>query len=394
MTLKIGIIGLGQQGSMYASLLKHGAIPAFGIETGTIEGVELAAVCDISKERMQWAAENLFNVPCFENHIEMLDSCLVDAVMVVTPHYFHPTMAMDAMERDIHVLVDKPAGVYTKKVKEMNKMAESKPHLKFAMMFNQRVNPLYMKLKELMDEGTIGDIRRTNWLMTTWWRPEGYYKMSDWRATWNGEGGGVLINQAPHQIDLWQWLCGMPTKVAAKASYGSQRNIAVEDDVTAVVEYENGATGSFITCVHDLTGTDRFEIFGDKGKIIVENSNKVILKTLKDSEQNLSKNMSFEDVKKIFMGAGLGDIVTEKEFEFESKWGYEHFEVIKNFTSAITDGKELVAPGAEGIHALSITNAMHLSSWLGEEVSLPIDEDLYFEKLTEKIEEEKLSEEA
>lgn len=215
--------------------------------------------------------------------------------------------------------------------------------------------------------------------------------MSDWRATWEGEGGGVLINQAPHQIDLWQWLCGMPTKVTAKAAYGSHRNIAVEDDVTALVEYENGATGAFITCVHDLAGTDRFEILGDKGKIIVEDSKKIILKKLNDTEQNISNNLSFEDMKRLFMGGGLGDVISEEVFEFDNVWGLQHFDVLKNFAAAISGGAELVAPGAEGIKALSITNAMHLSSWLGEEVSLPIDEDLYFEKLQEKIEEEKIA---
>ncbi|PSW12336.1 gfo/Idh/MocA family oxidoreductase [Photobacterium rosenbergii] len=389
MTVKIGIIGIGQQGSMYASVMKNGKF--MGMDTGTVEGLELAAVCDISEERKAWAEKEIADVPFFTNHIEMLDSGLIDAVLVVTPHYFHPVMAMDAMDRDIHVLCDKPAGVYTKKVKEMNEMAASKPHLKFAMMFNQRMNPLYLKLKELMDSDVIGSIRRTNWLITTWWRPEGYYQMSDWRATWEGEGGGVLINQAPHQIDLWQWLCGMPTKVTAKAAYGSHRNIAVEDDVTALVEYENGATGAFITCVHDLAGTDRFEILGDKGKIIVEDSKKIILKKLNDTEQNISNNLSFEDMKRLFMGGGLGDVISEEVFEFDNVWGLQHFDVLKNFAAAVSDGAELVAPGAEGIKALSITNAMHLSSWLGEEVSLPIDEDLYFEKLQEKIEEEKIA---
>ncbi|MGL6312839.1 Gfo/Idh/MocA family protein [Vibrio sp. WXL103] len=389
MTVRMGIIGIGQQGSMYASVLKNGSF--MGMDTGTIEGLELAAVCDNSEERKAWAAKEIADVPFFTDHIEMLDSGLIDAVLVVTPHYFHPIMAMDAMQRDIHVLCDKPAGVYTKKVKEMNEMAEKKPNLKFAMMFNQRMNPLYLKLKELMDSDVIGDIRRTNWMITTWWRPEGYYQMSEWRATWGGEGGGVLINQAPHQIDLWQWLCGMPTKVTAKASYGSHRNIAVEDDVTALVEYENGATGSFITCVHDLAGTDRFEILGDKGKIIVEDSKKIIIKKLNDTEQNISNNLSFEDMKKLFMGGGLGDVISEEVIEFENVWGLQHFDVLKNFAAAIEGDAELVAPGAEGIKALSITNAMHLSSWLGEEVSLPIDEELYFEKLQEKIEEEKIA---
>lgn len=386
MTVRVGIIGIGQQGSMYSSVVAHGKL--MGRDIGTVEGMELGAVCDISSERKAWAAETIPNVPFFTDYIEMMDSGLIDAVLVVVPHYLHPEMAIEAMKRNLHVLVDKPAGVYTKQVKEMNDFAATKPELKFAMMFNQRMNPLYIKLKELMDEGVIGEIRRTNWMITTWWRPEGYYQMSDWRATWGGEGGGVLINQAPHQIDLWQWLCGMPTKVLAKASYGSQRNIAVEDDVTALVEYANGATGSFITCVHDLMGTDRFEILGDKGKIVVDGSKKITLKVLNEPEQEISKNLSFDDMKTLFMGGGIGDRVTETTFEFDDQWGIQHKDVMKNFASAILNDTKLVAHGSEGINALSITNAMHLSSWLGEEVSLPIDEDLYFAKLQEKIDEE------
>lgn len=386
MTVRVGIIGIGQQGSMYSSVVAHGKL--MGNDIGTVEGMELGAVCDISPERKTWAAETIPNVPFFTDYIEMMDSGLVDAVFVVVPHYLHPEMAIEAMKRNLHVLVDKPAGVYTKQVKEMNEFAATKSELKFAMMFNQRMNPLYIKLKEIMDSGVIGEIRRTNWMITTWWRPEGYYQMSEWRATWGGEGGGVLINQAPHQIDLWQWLCGMPTKVLAKASYGSQRNIAVEDDVTALVEYANGATGSFITCVHDLMGTDRFEILGDKGKIVVDGSKKITLKVLNEPEQEISKNLSFDDMKQLFMGGGIGDRVTESTFEFDDQWGIQHKDVMKNFASAILNDTPLVAHGSEGINALSITNAMHLSSWLGEEVSLPIDEDLYFAKLQEKIDEE------
>ena len=139
-------------------------------------------------------------------------------------------------------------------------------------MFNQRNNPLYQRIKEIVDNGEIGTIRRTNWIITTWWRPQGYYDQSAWRATWGGEGGGVLVNQAPHQLDLWQWICGVPKSVFAKVAYGFRRDIAVEDEVTAVVDYGNGATGTFVTATHDLVGTDRFEILGDQGKIVVDGS--------------------------------------------------------------------------------------------------------------------------
>ncbi|GAA0181387.1 Gfo/Idh/MocA family oxidoreductase [Clostridium sediminicola] len=388
MSVRIGIIGIGQQGSMYASVMKNGKF--MGMDVGKVKGAELTGICDIREERREWAKENLGeDIKIYEDYIEMLDSGEIDVVMVVVPHYLHPEMAIEAMNRDIHVIVDKPAGVYTKQVKEMNEVAASKPNVKFGMMFNQRMNPLYQKLKEIMDSGVIGELRRTNWMITTWWRPQAYYDMSSWRATWEGEGGGVLINQAPHQIDLWQWLCGMPKKVNAKISYGSHRDIVVDDDVTAVVEYENGATGVFITCTHDIMGTDRFEIFGDKGKVIVENSKKIILKTLKESENKLNEKLTFEDVKAIFTGQGLKDVMEEEVIEVESAWGRQHAEVIEAFVASIENGTPLAANGEEGINALTITNAMHLSSWLGKEVELPLDEDLFFEELQKRIDEER-----
>ena len=270
----------------------------------------------------------------------------------------------------------------------MNELAESKPHLVFGMMFNQRTNPLYQKIKEIVARGDIGDIRRTNWIITTWWRPQAYYDMSSWRATWNGEGGGVLANQAPHQLDLWQWICGMPTKVRANLQYGSHRNIAVEDDVTAFVEYENGATGTFITCTHDIIGTDRFEIHGDKGKILVEGSKKVTVSRLKESENELNKRMTFADVANLFRGEGMSDLMDVEEFEIPDQWGTQHINVMINFTEAILEGKDLLAPGTDGIRGVTLANAMHLSSWLGKDIELPFDEDLFLSELEKRKAEE------
>ena len=226
--------------------------------------------------------------------------------------------------------------------------------------------------------------------MTTWWRPTGILRNERMACDLEGEGGGVLINQAPHQIDLWQWLCGMPTKVYAKATFGGYRDIPVEDDVTAMVEYENGATGVFVTCTHDIVGTDRFEIHGDKGKLIVEDCSKLTIKRT-ESEKLLNDQAKEEDVRAFLSGNGIKGVLAEEVFEFEDKWGFQHFQVMENFADAILNDAELLAPAEEGIEALSITNAMHLSSWLGEEVSLPIDEELYFKKLQEKIEEEKIN---
>ena len=377
--VRFGIVGIGQMGGSHSEWLAG----------GKVENAVLTAVCDVNPQKKEWAAEKLpQDVKFYDNYIDMLDSGEIDAVLIATPHYDHPVIAIEALNRDLHTLVEKPAGVYTKKVREMNELAESKPHLVFGMMFNQRTNPLYQRIKEIVANGEIGEIRRTNWIITTWWRPQAYYDMSSWRATWNGEGGGVLANQAPHQIDLWQWICGMPTKVRANLQYGSHRNIAVEDDVTAFVEYENGATGTFITCTHDIMGTDRFEIHGDKGKILVEGSKKVTVSRLKESENELNERMTFADVANLFRGQGMSDLMDVEEFEIPDQWGTQHVNVMINFTKAILEGTPLLAPGTDGIKGVTIANAMHLSSWLGQEVEIPFDEDLFLEELEKRKAEE------
>ncbi|HIW32918.1 MAG TPA: Gfo/Idh/MocA family oxidoreductase [Candidatus Paenibacillus intestinavium] len=373
--LKMGIIGVGAQGGAYVKFITE----------GKVKNTELGAICDTDPAKKQWAQENYPEVPFFDNYIEMLESGTVDAIVTCVPHYLHPEMGIAALQRDIHALLEKPAGVYTKQVKELNEFAQTKPNVAFGIMFNQRTNPLYQTLKKLIDDGEIGDIRRTNWMITTWWRPQGYYDQSEWRATWKGEGGGVLVNQAPHQLDLLQWIAGMPTKVYSNVKYGYQRNIAVEDEVTVMMEYANGATGVFVTCTHDIVGTDRFEILGDKGKIVVDDSKKITIKRLTKPEREMSDTMSMADVMNIFMGGSTDDIFSEEVIEFESVWGAQHIAVFENFAAHIVEGAPLLAPGSDGIHGVALANAIHLSSWLNKEIELPIDEDLYLSELNKKI---------
>ncbi|MFK9095104.1 Gfo/Idh/MocA family protein [Bacillus salipaludis] len=373
--VRLGIIGLGAQGGAYAGFIAE----------GKVKNMVIGAICDNDPAKKQLAGEKYPDVPFYDNYIEMLESGDVDAVVTCVPHYLHPEIGIETLKRDIHALVEKPAGVYTKQVQELNDFAATKPEVKFGIMFNQRTNPLYQKVKEIIDNGEIGNIRRTNWVITTWWRPQGYYNQSEWRATWGGEGGGVLVNQAPHQIDLLQWICGMPKKVYSNVKYGYQREIVVEDEVTAVLDYGNGATGVFVTCTHDIVGTDRFEILGDKGKIVVDDSKKVTIKRLVKPESEMSATMNMQDVMKIFMGGNADDIYTEEVLEFGSVWGGQHIAVLEDFASAIVEGTPLLAPGSDGINGVRLANAIHLSSWLGKEVEVPFDEDLFLEELNKRI---------
>lgn len=377
--IRLGIIGLGAQGGMYAGILSQGGAPH----------VELAAICDIDPAKAKAAAESYPDVAFFSDYRELLDSGLVDAVVTTVPHYLHPEMGIAAIERGIHALVEKPAGVYSKQVAELNDVAAAHPEVTFAVMFNQRANPLYRRLKEIIDAGEIGEILRSNWIITTWWRPQGYYDQSEWRATWGGEGGGVLVNQAPHQLDLWQWLCGVPKSVYAKVSYGFRRDIVVEDEVTAMVDYGNGATGVFVTATHDLVGTDRLEILGSAGKIVVDGSAVATVTRLSKPERELSAGMDMSDVMKLFMGGSdTSELYTQETIEFPSAWGAQHAAVLENFAEAVLDGTALLAPGSEGIRGVRLANAIHLSSWTGAEVPLDFDEDEFLRQLNTRIRDE------
>jgi predicted dehydrogenase len=374
--VRLGIIGLGAQGSMYAGFLARGLVP----------DMVIGAIADSDPAKAAVAAERYPDVPFFDDYIAMMESGTVDAVITCIPHFQHPRAGIDALSRGLHALVEKPAGVYTKQVAELNAFAAERPELSFGIMFNQRNNPLYSRLKDIIDAGEIGSILRSNWIITTWWRPQGYYDQSEWRATWGGEGGGVLVNQAPHQLDLWQWLCGVPKSVFAKVAYGYRRDIAVEDEVTVLADYGDGVTGVFVTATHDMVGTDRLEILGDQGKIVVEGSKTATVTRLSKPEREISEGMDRDAVAMLFSGQfDTSRFSTSETIEFDSAWGAQHAGVLQNFAANILRGEPLLAPGADGILGVRLANAIHLSSWTGQEVGLDFDEDAFLASLNERI---------
>lgn len=363
--LKVGIIGLGNMGTSHAKRL-------FNRE---IDGAILTAVCDVREERMVKAREEFGDrVKRFLSIDEFFTDADIDGVIIATPHYDHPTLAIRAFEKGWHVLCEKPAGVYTKNVRLMNEAAAKSGRV-FSMMFNQRTNPLYQKMRELIQSGELGEIKRTNWIITDWYRAQSYYDSGGWRATWEGEGGGVMLNQSPHQLDLWQWITGMmPTRIRSFCGFGKYHDIEVEDDVTAYVEYENGATGLFVTSTGEAPGTNRFEVAGDRGKLVIENGNLTFWR-LRQSEREFNQTFT----------GGFGEPECWKiDIPVRGK-NNQHLGILENWVDAILNGAELLAPGEEGIKSLAISNGVYLSSWLDDWVELPIDEDLYYEKLQEKI---------
>lgn len=365
--VRYGIIGFGKIGTQHAKRLVAGAVPA----------CDLVAVADIDPKALESARAVIGNdVLCFDSAAALIHSGAVEAIHICTPHYFHPVYAIMGMEAGLHVLVEKPAGVYTRQVREMNEVAAKHPELVYALDFNQRTNPVYRKVREMIQEGVIGQIGRAIWIITDWYRSQSYYDLGGWRATWKGEGGGVLLNQNPHNLDLFQWICGMPSRIRSQVYYGKHRNIEVEDDVYAILEYPNGATGCYITTIADAPGTNRLEIDGDGGKIVVEN-NTITLSKLQESASAFNAR---------FKG-GLGKPACNPPEVVACEGTYtSHMGIIANFCAAILDHEPLLASGFDGINALSISNAIHLSSWHdGAWVELPLDENVFYDALEEKI---------
>ncbi len=361
--VRLGIIGIGNMGTTHAKSLVDGKVPE----------MELTAVADRKESRRTWCKENLpDSVAVFEEGKDLIASGTCDAVLVAVPHYQHPELSMDALDHDLHVLCEKPAGVYTKQVRAMNERAKASDKV-FAMMFNQRTNCVYRKMHELVKSGELGKIKRVNWIITDWYRTQSYYDSGDWRATWDGEGGGVLLNQCPHNLDLLQWICGMPSKVQAFCHNGKWHDIEVEDDVTAYLEYPGGATGVFVTTTADAPGTNRFEITLEGGKLVCEDE-KLVLHKLAVSEREFCKTAK----------GGFDKpecTVTEVETDGLNE---QHIGVMKAFAGKILHGTPLIANGEEGINGLTLSNAMHLSSWLGHAVNLPFDEDLFQAELNKR----------
>ena len=361
--VRLGIIGIGGMGTNHLNSITKGLVP----------NMEVTCVADIRPARLDWAKKNLdSSIKIFDDGRKLIDSGCCDAVLIATPHYLHPEFVSYALEHGVHAMSEKPAGVYTKQVREMNKIA-AKSDKTFAIMFNQRTNCIYRKLREMIQSGELGKMKRINWIITDWYRNQSYYDAAGWKATWDGEGGGVLLNQCPHQIDLLQWLCGMPVKVRAFCQEGKWHDIEVEDDVTAYLEFENGATGVFVTTTGDAPGTNRLELTFEMGKIVCENE-KLIFDKL---STNVSDYCMTE--KEGFKKPECQRIEVETDGKNE-----QHVGVLKAFADNILKGTPLVAEGIEGINGLTLSNAMHLSSWLGKTVEIPFDEDLFLAELNKK----------
>lgn len=364
--VRLGVLGYGNMGRSHVRNLMDGLVPH----------MVLGAVCDIDEVRLNECKKLYPDIPVYNNAEGMYKSGNIDAVIVAIPHYGHPEYVIKAFECGLHAISEKPAGVYTKQVLEMNEAA-ARTDKKFGIMYNQRTNPVFQKVKSLVESGALGNLKRINWTITNWYRPQAYHDSGAWRSTWATEGGAALINQNPHNIDLWQWMFGMPSRIRSFVSYGKYYDIECEDDVTAFFEYENGVTGTYITSTGEAPGTNRLEIACDMGKVIVDNSEKITFYRNVESEREYNKHHK----------QPFGSLECWKcEVPVAKLTVKPHAAILENFALAILEDKEMIAPGEEGIKGLTISNAIHYSSWVdgwADVKDFPHDE--FYRLLQEKI---------
>lgn len=364
--VKFGIVGIGNMGSVHVKYVD------------AISNARLSAVCDINPAAFdRIAPETREKIKCFTDVDTFLAEGDIDVVVVAVPHYSHPDIAIKAMNAGKHIIVEKPIAVHKAEAERLIAEAAKHPELIKSLMFNQRTIPAHRKIKDMIDNGTLGKITRINWIITDWFRTQRYYDSGDWRASWRGEGGGVLLNQCPHQLDLWQWLFGMPKTMRAAVKFGKYHDIEVEDEVNAYMEYEDGKVGNFIASTGEMPGTNRLEITGDKGRLVYEKGEiQFIYNEIPTSEFCKTAEVSF----------GLSDSWDSKiQIYGADNTTPQHQKVLANVADAIQKGTPLIAPMEEGIRGLELGNSMLLSGLLDKTLTLPIDSALYASELEKLI---------
>ena len=363
-SVRIGIAGLGNMGSAHARQILEGKIPR----------LELAAICDANPGKMRQFPQTRH----YPGSEAMIRSRAIDAILIATPHYSHTVVGIDALKHGLHVMVEKPVSVHKADCVKLITAHKNKRQV-FAAMFNQRTDPFYIKIRDLVRGGKLGKIRRVNWIITNWFRTDAYYASSDWRATWRDEGGGVLLNQCPHNLDILQWIFGMPKTVRGFCRIGHYHKIEVEDDVTAWFDYPNGATGVFITSTGEAPGTNRLEIAGDLGRLVYEAD--AIHFTRNEVEASKFCRVSKES---------FAAPATYREPVAVEGHGGQHNEILKNFADAILDGARLIAPAKEGIHSVELANAILLSSLENRTIAFPMNANVYKKRLESLIKNSKI----
>ena len=383
--VRIGLIGFGQQGKLYASILTGTPLPGMPPIQKPADCV-LTAISARNKAA-KGMIEALPGVRYYQNWKDLIGSDACDAIVITVPHFAHHEIAIAALEAGKHVLCEKPMTVRASDARAILQAQQRNPQCKLAMMLNQRANTLLQKVKGIIDSGELGTMRNSYYISNNWWRPDSYYVSNAWRGTWAGEGGGILVNQACHHLDLWLWLCGIPQSLYASCKEGAHRNIAAENDVMVVAQYPNGCQGIFTPCSHDLMGTDRLEITFDKGKIILEGNRKATVVRYTQPEGAFGETYDFRTFQGVLMQKPEA-IYQKEELTAQNAFCGDYVQIFQNFAGYILRGEEPIAPAQAGLAQVQLANAIQLSGWTGREVELPCDEESYNRYLEQKIREE------
>ena len=364
--VKVGIVGIGLIAETYIEFLTQ----------GEVKNIELVALSSRNSEILNKVNEKYqCNATLFTDYDDMLDSHLIDACIICTPHGVHPIMAMSAIQRGIHVLVEKPLGIDQDEMIELIEVAKSHQEIVCGVLFNRRLSNVYRYVKELMNQNTIGNMKRIHWQITNSYRSEAYYHSSPWRGSYALEGGGILMSQVSHQLDLFLYLGGMAKNVYAQCHVGVERDIQVENEAVILMNYLNGASGQFIASAREFPGTNRLEISGSKASIIVENDDKVNIYRLKEDEEKIAKT-----TKELFPILEYDHEVVLFEHE-ENKT--QHIATIQNFVNAILFKEKIACTFEEAMQSLIITQAAYLSNWKQEMIELPMNKEEFKIKLNE-----------
>jgi predicted dehydrogenase len=348
--LRIGLVGLGTMGRGHLS--KETALPE----------VQIVGVADVDPAAVQSASQT-YGLPGYSSYQELIENGNCEAILIATPHPFHAPIAQYAARHGLHILSEKPIAVTVAEADAMLDAAK-KAGVLLGVMFQTRTEPWFKATHDLLASGVIGPIYRSVIVASHWYRTQAYYDSGSWRGTWTGEGGGVLMNQSPHSLDMFIWLGGKPTRVLARTSTRFHR-IEVEDTAEALIDYGGDHTGYLYTSTAEWPGDDRYEFSGERGKLVV-NGRSVRLYRATERVQDTIDHLAV-------WGKPTG---AWEEIPVEGE-PPGHAAVVVQFARAVRLGEPLVATGEDGVNSLELGNAIMLSGDLNQAVDLPLNRNAY-----------------
>lgn len=354
--MRFGVVGYGNIGQAHVATLTGDAVERARL-TGVVSGSDTPLPPGVTR---------------YATLEDMLSADATDVVLIATPTMTHPNLGMAALAAGRHLVMEKPVAM---SALQARRLIEAVPDgVQAAVMLNQRYHPVYREIKNIVSAGDLGRVVRFNWIMTGWYRPDVYFLVSSWRGTWPGEGGGALLNQCIHNLDVLQWVLGLPESVVADVRFGKFHEIDVEDEVTAMLSYADGATGVVVASTGEAPGINRLDIVGDRGTLSFDGERL----SVEISQQSVSEHCA--STHEMF---GVPEFV-KQEVPVRAELN-QHACVLQDVVDAVLDGSTLATPLAEGVGSVELANAMLLSAWEERRVSLPLDAEHYQSGLDARV---------